>query len=88
MKNSIKSFVIIAAATVCMGAMPLAISYGPQIKAAAEARQQRAATQEVADINTAAGYRLKLQGCKKQANDSYLHFLERMSFISECMSNS
>jgi hypothetical protein len=88
MKNSIKTFIVITAATVCMGAMPLAISYGPQIKAAAEARQQRAATQEVADTNTAMGYRLKLQGCKKQASDSYLHFLERMSYISECMSNS
>lgn len=88
MKTTSRPFFVIAAAALCMGAMPLAVSYAPKIKAAAEARQQRVAAQEVADTSTAAGYRLKLDGCKKQANDSYLHFLQRMSFISECMSNS
>ena len=88
MKNSIKPFLIVTAAAVCMGMMPVAASYAPQIKAAAAARQQRAEAQQAADLNTAAGYRHKLAGCQKQATDSYLHFLQRMSFISECMSNS
>ncbi len=96
MTKTLKTFFVIAAAAICMGTTPLAVSYAPQalrtagqeLKAAAEAQKQRAEAQEVADINTAAGYRLKLAGCRKQATDSYLHFLERMSFISECMGRS
>jgi hypothetical protein len=80
MNKTIKTLLLIAAAAVCISATPLAISYAPSTTA------QKAA--QTAGTNAAVAYRQKLDGCKKQANDSYLHFLQRMSFISECMSNS
>jgi len=79
MKNSFKLFLAVAAAAACIGATPLALSYAPSITKVAQA---------TGDKNAAVVYRQKLTGCQKEANDSYLHFLERMSFISECMGRS
>ena len=79
MKKAFKTFLLIAAAAACISATPLIVSYAPAVTKIAQATDGK---------DAAIMYRQKLAGCQKQASDSYLHFLQRMSFISECMSNS
>ena len=79
MTKTIKTALLIAAAAACISATPLAVSYAPAVTKVAQTTESR---------DAAIVYRQKLAGCQKQASDSYLHFLQRMSFISDCMSNS
>ena len=79
MTKTIKTALLIAAAAACISATPLAVSYAPAVTKIAQTTEGK---------DAAIAYRQKLAGCQKQASDSYLHFLQRMSFISDCMSNS
>lgn len=78
MTKTIKTTLIIATAALCIGATPLAVTYAPTVSKIGHATGGAEAL----------AHRQKLAGCQKQASDSYLHFLQRMSFISECMSDS
>lgn len=78
MTKTIKTTLLIAASALCISATPMAVSYAPALTKVVH----------FARNNETVMRRQKLAGCQKQASDSYLHFLDRMSFVSECMSNS